>query len=175
MNDNLIHTAFYEGRTVVGYMSEQSQCRLDWLIDEYDVRSIIEVGSFVGLSACFFAERVDQVVCVESFDAANSATFNPVGVHVIADQYRTFLANTLAYPNIRHIVLPSLEAAALPLGADMVYIDADHTFEGTVADIEAWRPHANKLIAGDDNGDSRFGVSDALKTLGIPDSGERIW
>ncbi len=175
MNDNLIHTADHRGRTVVGYMSEQSQWRLDRLIDEYDVRSVIEVGTFVGLSACFFAERVDHVVCVDTFDATNSATFNPVGVHIIEDQYRTFLENTVAYPHIRHIVLPSLEAATLPLVADMVYIDADHTSDAVIADVEAWTPHARKLIAGDDNGDERFGVSAALTALRIPDSGERIW
>ena len=176
MSDNLVHTATHQDRTVVGYMSEGSRFRLDRLIVEYEVRSVIEVGTFVGMSACFFAERVDQVVCVDTFDAVGSATFNPVGVHVIADQYRTFLANTVAYPNIRHIVLPSLVAAALPgLVADMVYIDADHTYEATVADIVAWRPHARKLMTGDDNGDRRFGVSEAIASLGIVDSGERIW
>ncbi len=175
MNNNLIHTDTHRGRTVVGYMSEQSQWRLDQLITEYDVRSVVEVGTFVGLSACFFAERVGQVVCVDTFDATNSATFNPVGVHIIEDQYRTFLENTVAYPNIRHIVLPSLEAATLPLSADMVYIDADHTTEAVVADIEAWIPHARQVICGDDNGDERFGVSQALTSLRIPDSGERIW
>ncbi len=175
MNDNLVHTATHRGRPVVGYMSEQSRFRLDRLIYQYDIRSVIEVGTFVGMSACFFAERVADVVCVDTFDAVGSATFNPVGVHIIENQYRTFLENTVAYPNIRSIVLPSLEAATLPLVADMVYIDADHTFEGTVADIETWTPHATKLICGDDNGDPRFGVSQAVASLGIPDSGERIW
>ncbi len=175
MNDNLIHTAFHEGRTVVGYMSEQSRWRLDRLIDEYDIRSVIEVGTFVGLSACFFAERVDQVTCVDTFDAVGSATFNPVGVHIIENQYRTFLENTVVYPHIRSIVLPSLEAATLDLVADMVYLDADHTFDAVVADIEAWTPHARTLIVGDDNGDDRFEVSQAVASLGIPDSGERIW
>ncbi len=175
MNDNLIHTAVHRGRTVVGYMSEQSQWRLDRLITDYQVETVIEVGTFVGLSACFFAERVNQVVCVDTFDAINSATFNPVGVHIIDNQYRTFLENTVAYPNIRHIVLPSLEAATLPLGADMVYIDADHTTIATIADVEAWTPHALMLICGDDNGDPRFGVSQAIASLGISDSGERIW
>ncbi len=175
MNDNLVHTAFHEGRTVVGYVSEQSRFRLDQLIDEYDIRSVIEVGTFVGLSACFFAERVDQVVCVDTFDAVNSATFNPVGVHIIENQYRTFLENTVAYPNIRHIVAPSLTAATLPFTADMVYLDADHTSDAVIADIEAWTPHARKVVCGDDNGDPRFGVTEALTSLRIPDSGERIW
>ncbi len=175
MNDRLVHTATHHGRTVVGYMSQQSRWRLDQLITDYKISSVIEVGSFVGMSACFFAERVDQVTCVDTFDAVGSATFNPVGVHIIENQYRTFLENTVAYPHIRSIVLPSLEAATLPLSADMVYIDADHTYNAVVADILAWKDHARKLICGDDNGDKRFGVSQAINTLAIPDSGERIW
>lgn len=156
-------------------MSDGSRRRLASLIREHQVTSVIEVGSFVGLSACFFAERVDDVVCVDTFDAVHEPTFNPVGMHRVTDQYQEFLRNTLAYPNIRSIALPSLEAARLPLEADLVYIDAAHTFEAVVADIEAWTPHARKVICGDDNRDPRFGVTEAITSLGIPDSGERIW
>jgi cephalosporin hydroxylase len=160
---------------VVGYMSEHSRSRLHRLIHAYDINSVIEVGSFVGLSACFFAERVGSVLCIDTFDAANTETMNPVGVHVVENQYRTFLDNTQDYPNIRHMVADSLTAAGLPFYADMVYLDGDHTHDAVVADIEAWKPHARKVLCGDDANDPRFGVSAALETLDMPDYGERIW
>lgn len=180
------HIQTFRGRKVVGFIQEPQFERLAWIIDEYQVDSVIEVGSFVGLSTCFFAERVGSVVAVDTFNAASAAdpTLDPFVRSYHRDAYRnqyfTFLQNTIAYPNIRGIRLPSLEAAKLDIEADMVYIDASHTYEAAKADIEAWLPHARKVIAGDDNLDtskkrSHYGVQRAMAELGIPDSGERTW
>jgi cephalosporin hydroxylase len=134
------------------------------------VKSVIEVGSFVGGSAIWFAQRVDSVVCVDHFNPG-TAVVHPRSIP--DNTYAEFVTNTLPYPNIRGIRMDSLEAALLPIVADMVYIDADHTVEAVYADVDAWRSHALKVICGDDNGN--YGVTEAIKRLGIPDSGERIW
>lgn len=171
--DLVIHAQEFRGRLVPGYMSVASQARLGALIDDYGVQSVIEVGSFQGMSACWFAERVDTVICIDHFDMDQALTMASAPRDV--DIYRRFIENTIAYPNIRSIRLASLDAASLDIEADMVYVDAGHTYEEVVADIVAWRPHARKVICGDDNGDPRFGVTAALSEMGIADSGERIW
>ena len=46
---------------------------------------------------------------------------------------------------------------------DYLYIDADHSYEGCMADLEAWWPHVRigGLVAGDDYDDPRQGVTRA--------------
>jgi cephalosporin hydroxylase len=177
-----VHERKFRGRKVVGFMSDRIFARLAQLIDEYDVDSVIEIGAFVGLSTCWFAERVDSVITVDMFNAKalKDRTLDPyVQDHhrsAYHNQYPTFLANTLAYPNIRSIKMWSVDAARLPVEADMVYIDGSHSYEEALADIRAWRPHARRVLCGDDNWDKpHMGVKQALAEEGIRDSGERTW
>lgn len=179
VDDPVVTSAVHRGVKVMGMMSEGSRARLDWLIREYDVRSVIEVGSFMGLSACFFADRVEQVTCFDSWEWTEADTpirvdaYRRRGYPVDIPIYETFLNNTRAYPNITSFRLDSLTAAARSDDADLVYIDAGHSFDEVVADVTAWRPHARKVLCGDDN--QKRNVNAAIVSLGIPDSGERIW
>lgn len=167
-----------------GWATTETYNRLWWLIHEYDVRSVIEVGSFVGMTAVWLSDmtQVELVYCVDTFDKPNHHREpigrylrHPGGEYWKDSQYKEFLRNTLPYVNVHHLKMPSLEAAELDVSADLVYIDADHSYEAVKADIEAWRPHARKVICGDDNNRSKYGVARAVEELGIPNRDERIW
>lgn len=169
----------HRGRIVIGYMNDDVRATLQTLIDRYKVKSVIEVGSFLGLSACWFAERVDSVVCVDVFSRKMSPAMWEIMQRGSSDEtldsmYDVFLENTKAYPNITSYKMPSLEAAELDLEADLVYIDADHTYEGVTADIEAWTPHARKVICGDDNTTQWLSVQQAAREFGA-NVDERVW
>ena len=128
----------HRGQTVVGWLPDKSRSTLETLIDRFQVKTVIEVGSYLGLSACFFAERVDQVVCVDTFDRPISRFVTDLMDTELADQHTLFLRNTVAYPNITSIKADSLQAAQQDLEADLVYIDAGHEYEDVKADVEAW-------------------------------------
>ncbi len=164
----------FRGRRIIGWLPDTAQATLEMLIEKFKVRSIIEVGSFLGMSACFFAERVDEVVCVDRFDREISQfAADQMGIE-LASHHEMFLDNTAAYPNIESIKADSLVAAAMDLKADLVYIDAGHEYQEVKADVEAWTPHAGKVICGDDNQPNWPGVQRYAREIGA-DTSERIW
>lgn len=171
----------HAGRSVVGYMTDDTRATLSMLIDKFRVESVIEIGSLFGLSACFFAEQVDEVTCVDTFTYGGGKIWprdvlNTMDVELgPADQYELFKRNTAAYPNVTSYKFDSLTAAdELDVTVDLVYIDADHTYEGVKADVEAWTPHARKVICGDDNTDKWPGVMRYAREIGA-NVEERIW
>lgn len=171
-----IDVAEFRGRKVVGFMSEQIFDRLDWLISTYKVKTVVELGAFVGLSTCFLAERVDHVWTVDNFDVRAQdykPYLRPVHEPAADDQYRTFLENTLAYPNITGIRMGFLEAAGLPLEADMVYIDGVQSYPAFKRIVEAWMPKARTVIAGDDT--QADAVRRVAEEIGAEPIIERTW
>lgn len=172
----IIHVREIRGRDVYGFMSEGVLNRLDNLIATHNVRTVIELGAFVGLSTCFMAERVDRIITIDNFDV-RSQDFHPYlrDYHepIADDQYGEFLRNTLSYPNITGIRMGFLEAAALPIEADMVYIDGVQSYPNFKRIVEAWLPKARKVIAGDDSMEEP--VRRVATEIGAAPIEERTW
>mgnify|MGYP003679361736 FL=1 len=144
---------------------------------------IVEVGSWLGKSACYMAVELinngnsDNVIfdCVDTWEGSiehinedGLIEFDWVEVDrygniekeehyvITSDElYEKFLE--IIEP-VRHIINPirmkSVDAAKLydDGSLDLVFIDAGHTFEDVVADIEAWLPKVRPygFIAGHD-------------------------
>lgn len=175
-----VRSKIFNGREVVGFMSEDAFKRFDWLIETYDIKTIIELGSFVGLSTCYFAERVDRIYTVDNFDVYSQDYPNYVKGegHVAAaqDQYREFLRNTLPFDNIVGLKMDFMEAVDVLPEVDMVYIDAVQSYKPFRAVLDAYLPKARKVIAGDDAHLSRDVVLRVAKELGgEAPPGERTW
>jgi len=171
-----IDVAEFGGRQVVGFMSEGNFKRLDWLITTYEIQSVIELGAFVGLSTCFFAERCQRVITIDNFDVESQdypRYLRPIHEPAARDQYAEFLRNTLAYPNITGIHMDFFEAAALPLEADMVYIDAAMPYPKFSELVDVWTPKARKVIAGDDS--QAPGVRQKTVEMGAFHKKQRTW
>lgn len=171
-----IDVAEFNGRQVVGFMTHGIFQRLDQLIRDHDVKTVIELGPFVGLSTCFFAERVDRVITIDNFQIRQQdykPYLRPIHESAADDQYRTFLENTLAYPNITGIVGDFLHSATLPIEADLVYIDGVQSYEAFKQIVTAWLPKARKVIAGDDT-QSKV-VRRVAAEIGAEPITERTW
>ncbi len=59
-------------------------------------------------------------------------------------------------PRLR--VMPSLEAVETVGQVDMVFLDADHSYESIAAEIMAWGKKAKRVLAGHDYGHPKFPV-----------------
>ena len=104
------------------------------LIDKHDIKSFVEVGSQTGYLSELIA-RIYPTVTIYCIDV----NFHRPDLHQ-------------QYNNILQIVEDSTKAADRfeNTSVDMVYIDAEHTYEAVKSDLTAWLPKTKKIISGHD-------------------------
>ena len=152
-----------------GWLAEGNKRQLRQLIRKHRPHTIIEVGSWYGMSAMFFAkESKAKIVCIDMWDEQFIKTMwenrgKNYKDHVpFIDQYplyETFLVNLWAHRQrltpIKGDSVNGLKAASELIGSDgsrvLVYIDAGHEYENVLADIkEATQLFPKAIICGDD-------------------------
>lgn len=160
---------------VTGWFPVENREELERLIHEHNVRTVVEVGTFLGLSAIWFAARVERVVCVDRwYEPANAPNGNNLvstleAAKLPKDFFDVFRNNVLR-AGVQDKIFPirgdSNAVHELVEEADLVYIDADHSFEGCSSDIRLYAPKARKVVCGDDYlvWDS-FRVIEAVKSI----------
>lgn len=104
----------------------------------------VEVGSFSGVSSRVIALHCGELHCVD-----------PWSWPAVAQAEQMFDSMLVNYPNINKVKMSSVEGAAQfdDKSLDFVYIDADHTYNAVVQDIEAWKAKVKigGYIAGHDS------------------------
>jgi len=135
---------------------------------------MVEVGSWIGESACIFAPRVKRLVCVDPWEDYLGEKGEEV--------FQSFLENTNKWKCIEHLRVKSVQAAMLFQDGtiDAIYIDGVHNYQSVKADILAWKPKLKNggILAGHDYGPHAPGVIDAVnELLGTPAEiyGETTW
>lgn len=143
---------------IAGWFHQESQDALEKIIKENDIRTVAEIGSFVGKSTAFFAGLVEKVYAVDPFVMwPEGKEENGTAVQYGEDFYYKFCEN-MKEAGVFEKVLPiqanSLWASEFfkenDLSVDLVYIDANHDYESVKQDIKLWTPFATKFICGDD-------------------------
>ncbi len=144
---------------VAGWMARENREELARLIVEHDVKTVIEIGSFLGLSAIWFALRVEHVTCVDlwfepaGFECDNNLVGTLRRWALPRDFFPMFRDNVMR-SGVWHKILPVRGNSQLVSGevgeADLVYIDGDHSYDGCRRDIELYAPKARKIVCGDD-------------------------
>lgn len=147
-----------------------------------NVRTIIEVGTFLGMGStqvfCRALPPGGRLFCVDTFCVNMVRYQRPQDPH-----YHAFLSNIKQTGGTEKIVpvrMTSLEAArALDVVADLVFIDGDHAESAVLADIAAWRPHVRPggILCGDDYNVAQCpGVAPAVqRALPTHEAEGRIW
>ena len=166
---------------IPGWFAQENRDELERLIAKHNIRTVVEVGSFLGLSAVWFAQRVEHVYCVDQW--FEPATFesenNLVGTLRRWDLPRDFFPlfrDNVMRSGVWHKITPIKGHSHYVHGevpiCDLVYLDGDHSFEGCKRDIEIYRDKARVILCGDDytprtevDGRPAFGVINAVEQL----------
>ena len=167
-------------QNIPGWFPTTNKETLERLIKEHNVKTVLEIGSFVGLSTAWFAERVEKVFTIDPFDAITRINYLHGEMKEVAkNQLGNFRKNTDKYDNIFELVMTSEQAFNhhdFDLYADLIYIDGSHEYEDVKKDIEMWQNRATKILCGDDYTDSWPGVKKAVDECGLQvNKDQRLW
>lgn len=148
--------------------------------------TVIEVGSWLGLSTRFMAMRMPKGSKLYAVDTWLGSPAEEVHMKDprLPYLYQLFLSN-VKHAGLTEIIVPvrmdSVEASkALNVQADLIYVDAAHDADSVYRDIMAWYPHLRKggIFCGDDWGweSVRQGVMKAAGELGVSiDGTNNFW
>jgi predicted O-methyltransferase YrrM len=171
---NLLEIAASAG--VQGFLHAEE---FEKLIELAAGKNVLEVGSFMGLSAYGMAWTARNVQCVDTFRANTAGQFQMDTLTTLA----AFDAAVARFTNVKRFIGSSAEAATsvdVHGQFDFVFLDAMHTYEDVKSDIERWWPRVRNggTMAFHDYGhhdfpgvkqavDERFGpLSQVVITLG---------
>jgi predicted O-methyltransferase YrrM len=158
------------------------------VLAEKDECRVLEVGTWLGDTAIAMAEAGANVTCVDTWEGtANDTTGKLAKIAGPDGVYNEFLSRIgdKAQRSIFPRRATSQEAATWgwPNDFDIIFLDADHSYEALKADIEAWLPHlaVDGIICGHDYNAQDFpGVKKAVMERfgthpGLNVIGRTIW
>jgi hypothetical protein len=134
--------------------------QIEPLLKQHNIKTIIEVGSWLGSSTRHMASCIPEDGIVYAVDHWQGSREHQAGedawIPELEHLYAYFLSNTM-HAGLAHKIVPvrmgSLAAAKqLQIQVDLIYIDASHDTESVYNDLAAWYPHLNKegILCGDD-------------------------
>lgn len=144
-------------------------------------KEIVEVGSFVGLSAAALSHHGATVHCIDTWEGSEDLIeqyYEELGRDFI---FRTFCNNAgkkLFKTIFPHVGTSEFYASIWPHQVDAVFIDASHDYDSVKKDIEIWRPHIRPggVLCGHDYGVvGAEGVKKAVDEDGLNALVGNIW
>lgn len=170
---------------IPGWFALENRRELHRLIECHQIKTVVEVGSFLGLSAVWFAHRVEHVYCVDQWfePATHESENNLVGTLRRWDLPRDFFPlfrDNVMRSGVWHKITPIKGHSRYVHGevptADLVYLDGSHAYADVFADIQIYIDKARVVLCGDDytvrkeaDGSPAFGVIEAVNEL-LPDA-----
>ena len=164
-----------------GWFPEENEETLKKLIAENNIKTVLEIGCFLGKSTKFFVEQGCSVISIDTFRGSKDLNNCEEIKKRLPSLYEQFLFNLKESGienKVQVFVGSSMKAFNSPhrLSADLIFIDGSHEYADVKNDIEMWQIRAQRVLCGDDYTDAHPGVRQAVDEL-LPDANknQRVW
>lgn len=158
---------------VEGFMNDRNRIMLDIVLNEFPPNGTwVELGSWMGRSAAYCVvelinlKKIGKFYCIDTWEGGDTIENHPLVLS--GGAHGNFLNNI--NPIREYITdIKSFSASAADKfkdeSVDFCYVDALHTYEGVMADLEAWWPKIRPgcRFGGDDYTKGWPGVCQAVK------------
>lgn len=130
----------YDAWQIVTHLTKQERLLLYKLgISCLPGATFLEVGSYLGASACFLAAVASELGQGATFHSVDTWR-NDAMTEGLRDTWPEFLSNVKRY---RHVIVPhrgeSVEVThSFTKKLDLLFIDGDHSYEGCRTDVKSW-------------------------------------
>ncbi len=129
-----------------------NQKPIERLFLENQIETVVEIGSWLGLSTRHLASLVPEGGKIYAIDHWLGSVEHQKSPY-LETAYTQFLSNIMHAGCTEKVVpirMDSIEAArCLNCRPDLIYIDGSHEYEDVLADLIAWYPKG-KIVCGDD-------------------------
>jgi len=161
----------YAANNIPGWMTFEEQLFL--FETARRMESVIELGSWMGRSThALLSGCKGQVTAIDTFKGSEDPKDLTNSIAKQTDVFEEFKKNVGHFKNLRIIKRTGDDATKIidDRSADMIFIDAGHTYEEVRNDIRKWKSKAKLLLCGHDYSDAWKGVRQAVdEELGGPD------
>jgi len=163
-----------------GWFPPENEETLAKLIKDHDIKTVIEIGCFLGKSTKFFVEQGCSVISIDTFKGASDLNGNgyiKTLLPTLEEQFRFNLKALGIEDKVKVMPMSSEDAfRIINERADMVFIDGSHEYQDVHFDIKNWKIMAKKVLCGDDYTPHYPGVREAVDEL-LPNAnkGQRVW
>lgn len=163
-----------------GWFPKENEELLAKLIKEHNVKTVLEIGCFLGKSTKFFVEQGCMVTSVDTFEGSKDLNGSAEVKKRLPTLFKQFLFNLRAL-GIRDKVgvfkgTSAYASEFLHDDYDLVFIDGSHLEADVTQDIRLWNPRAKKIICGDDYSLCHPGVRWAVdQELPLANTDQRLW
>ena len=132
---------------IATHLTLQERCQL--YLFAVDTKAVLEIGSYIGASACCFGaamkshKKSGQIYCVDTWN-------NDAMTEGFRDTWEEFQKNTASYkeyivPIRGYSINVVSEVASYVKSIDLLFIDGDHSYAGVKSD---WNSYKTFLKAG---------------------------
>lgn len=167
-----------------GWFPKENEETLAKLIKENNIKTVIEIGCFLGKSTKFFVDQGCDVVSIDTFEGASDLNRCEEVIKRLPNLYEQFLFNLkeLGIEDKVTVFKGTSEDAynyftySKSPNADLIFIDGSHEYEDVKNDIKMWSQRYKKVLCGDDYTDAHEDVKKAVNEL-LPNSNknQRLW
>jgi len=138
-----------------GGFSNYNRDSLAKIFEYQNIKTAIEIGSWLGKSSSFIAKHVERLYCVDIWELQpeqDQGQWKENGDNL----YEQFLSNII-HLDLTEKIIPiksSSEDAQIEEKVDLVFIDGSHTYENVKFDILKWNANLKDggILCGDDWG-----------------------